>query len=571
MSIIPAFWVLYREIKTMAKKKTNSTTVNKKRAAIYCRVSTAMQGAADYSSLDAQEDQLKAFCKGKDWEVVAIYKDTKSGGTLERDELTNLLSDAEKGQFDVIVVTKIDRLSRSLMDFKNITNKFNDLGVDFVSATQSIDTTTSGGKFMQDIFVAFAEFERNIIAERTRESIYQRAKQGHWHGGTPPLGYDNINKKLEINTTEAELVNKIFDYYIEKPSCLEVARRLMAEGKKMKQQVVKKKNDAGDATMDTIRGGNFNKSNVLEILNNKVYIGLRKYKDEFFTGVHQPIVDANKFEKVQKLLEASAQTTQSTRKTDSSLILLGVTKCGICGSSLTTSTGKGTQYYYYKCSRQVHMTKDHCNAKQLPYAPLENLAIQTIVQVIEDDAFFEAVFQQVAFNKGDELAKREKELSDMKSNRTKIQTQIENTWERMSRDSDVNNSEEYLKQINKWKAEVEVLDNEILLKTQFIDQIKSSIVDKASLKKDLKKFVELFNQQPIEMQRRLTNLVFSEITSNFKTNDKDGVITLKIRGNGNIDKNWSAIDKQVRTSEGSGTPDRSRTCAHGSGGHCSIH
>ncbi|MFH1525995.1 MAG: recombinase family protein [Bacteroidota bacterium] len=208
-------------------RKTNGKQVSdeKKRAAIYCRVSTFMQGAADYSSLNAQEDQLRAFCKGKDWEVAGVYKDTKSGGTLDRAELNNLLQDAEGEKFDVIVVTKIDRLSRSMIDFKNVTKQFYDLGLDFVSSTQNIDTTTSGGKFMQDIFVAFAEFERNMISERTRESLYQRAKQGHWGGGNAPLGFDVVNKKLEINATEAELVNKIFDYYVENQSTLEVARR----------------------------------------------------------------------------------------------------------------------------------------------------------------------------------------------------------------------------------------------------------------------------------------------------------------------------------------------------------
>lgn len=559
----------------MSRRKNESPVNNKKRAVLYCRVSTAMQGAADYSSLDAQEDQLKAFCKGKDWEVTAVYKDTKSGGTLERDELTNLCSDAERGQFDVIVVTKIDRLSRSMMDFKNITKRFNDLGVDFVSATQSIDTTTSGGKFMQDIFVAFAEFERNIIAERIRESIYQRAKQGHWHGGTPPLGYDNYNKKLEVNKIEAELVNKIFDYYIENPSCLEVARRLMSEGRKMKTQTVKRKDGEGIEKEVIIRGGNFTKANVLEILSNKVYIGLRKYKDEYFTGMHQPLVEEAKFEKVQKLLAASSQYTQARRKTTSSLILLGVTKCGLCGSSLTTSTGKGTKYYYYKCSKQVHQTKDHCQAKQLPYEMLENFAIQTIVQLIEEKEFFSVAFKQIQFNKGEELARYEKELADIKSNRTRLQTQIDNTWERMSLDQDTKNSEDYMRRINIWKEERARLDEEILSKTQFIDRIKKNIVDPSSLRINLEKFVEKFKMQPIEYQKRLTNLVFEEIISNFKSGDKDGLITLKIRGNGDVISKWSelvnASKQQVLTSVRSGTPDRSRTCAHGSGGHCSIH
>lgn len=138
------------------------------RAAIYCRVSTTMQGEAEYSSLNAQEDQLKAYCKGKGWEVVKVYKDINSGKDLERDEIQNLLKDAEENLFDVVVATKIDRFSRSILDFYEFSEKLTTLGVCIASATQPIDTSSSAGKLMLDIFLAFAQFERNIISERTK-------------------------------------------------------------------------------------------------------------------------------------------------------------------------------------------------------------------------------------------------------------------------------------------------------------------------------------------------------------------------------------------------------------------
>ena len=536
----------------------------KKRAVIYCRVSTAMQGAADYSSLEAQEDQLKAFCKGKDWVVIDIFKDMKSGGTLERDELNNLLSEAEKGKYDVIVVTKIDRLSRSLMDFKNITKRFNDLGLDFVSATQSIDTTTSGGRFMQDIFVAFAEFERNIIAERTRESMYQRAKQGHWNGGYVILGYDVKNKKLEVNSKEAALVNKIFDYYIDNPSALEVAKRLNHEGKKTKTRTSTKKNADGEKTETLQPGGDFTKSSVIEILGNRVYIGLRKYKTEYFPGLQLPIVSDEKFNKVQELLESSTKYTQTNRKTTSSLILLGITKCGLCNKSLTTSTGKGGQYSYYKCSKQAHQTKDQCKAKQLPAEMLENFAINTIVQLVENNSFFEAAFKQIQFNKGDELKKFEEELTLLRSNKAKKETEIKNLEDQMAGDKNMKNTVVHLNIIERKQAEIDELGEVIRLKSRNISRIKGNIVDKDQLKNMLTNFIEIFRRQPIEIQKRLTSLIFTEIVSEFKSDDKDGLITLKIRGNGNIAKAWSEIKsaycKPVRTPVGVGSASKTRTC-----------
>ena len=549
----------------MAKKNSIEKEIEqKKRAVIYCRVSTAMQGAADYSSLEAQEDQLKAFCKGKDWEVVDIFKDMKSGGTLERDELNNLLLEAEKGKYDVIVVTKIDRLSRSLMDFKNINKKFNDLEMDFVSATQSIDTTTSGGRFMQDIFMAFAEFERNIIAERTRESMYQRARQGHWNGGHLILGYDVKNKKLEVNPTEAALVNKIFDYYIENPSALAVARRLTQEGIKTKTRSSTKVNEDGEKIETSQPGGDFTKSSVIEVLTNKTYIGLRKYKTEIFPGIHESIVTDEKFSKVQTSIESSLKYTQSNRKQTSSLILLGITRCGLCQTSLTTSTGKGGQYSYYKCSRQAHQTKDQCQAKQLPAEMLEKFVIDTMQHLAENNSFFEAAFKQIKFNKGDDLKKFEDELTILKSNKTKLETQVKNMSERMANDPEISNSKKYLNPINGWHKEIDELSEVIRIKSRNISKIKSKIVDENQLRNKITKFVEIFRNQPLEMQRRLTKLIFTEIVSEFKSNEKDGLITLKIRGNGNIAKRWTEIKsancKPVRTPVGFGSASKTRTC-----------
>ena len=123
----------------------NKKDDEKKKVAIYCRVSTYMQGAADYSSLDAQEDQLKAFCKGKGWDIYKIYRDTKTGSTLERDELQNLFRDAEEGKFNVVLATKIDRFSRSIRNFYELSEKLGLLDIDIVSATQDIDTTTPQG------------------------------------------------------------------------------------------------------------------------------------------------------------------------------------------------------------------------------------------------------------------------------------------------------------------------------------------------------------------------------------------------------------------------------------------
>ncbi len=215
------------------------------RAAIYCRVSTSMQGEAEYSSLDAQEDQLRAYCKGRGWIAVKVYKDIKSAKDLERDEIQNLLRDAEENIFDIVVATKIDRFSRKIVDFYELSEKLSALKVDIASATQPIDTSSSAGMLMLDIILAFAQFERNIISERTKEGMNARAIKGFYTGGHLILGYNNVEGKLKVNETEKELVNRIFMYYLQEPSTNTVSKRLNREGYKTKAYTNKKGKSKG--------------------------------------------------------------------------------------------------------------------------------------------------------------------------------------------------------------------------------------------------------------------------------------------------------------------------------------
>lgn len=203
----------------MAKRKKEQQKEGLKTAAIYCRVSTYSQGLGDYSSLDAQENKLREYCKFHGIDIYNVYRDTKTGSTLERDELNQLLEDAANGKFNLILVTKIDRLSRSIRDFQNLHDKLIDFGVDLVAVTQNIDMSTLSGRLMRDILIAFAEFERNMIAERTYEKLISQAEQGKWLGGLVNLGYDVVDKTLVMNEQEAKLVKIIYAKYFEIPSC----------------------------------------------------------------------------------------------------------------------------------------------------------------------------------------------------------------------------------------------------------------------------------------------------------------------------------------------------------------
>ena len=272
---------------------------------------------------------------------------------------------------------------------------------------------------------------------RTRESLYTRGKQGFWGGGHVPLGYDIVDKKLKVNEIEKKIVQKIFNYYLLNPSSREVSRQLNAEGEKTK---IRKSRD-GEKT----GGEQFKKQSIIDILKNKVYIGLIKVNKEYFKGLHEPIVDGELFEKVQQRLEKSTRDTNATRKTASPLTLLGITKCGICGNSLTTSSTKGGRHYYYKCSKKSHATSDHCSAKDLPAVELEKCIQQLLNFLVADEIFFNAVYRQIKNNSSNKVQTVNDDLSALKTNYLRIVKKIDNLINRMSEDEDLTSADSFKK------------------------------------------------------------------------------------------------------------------------------
>ena len=191
----------------MAKKKQTPKS-KKKRAAIYCRVSTFDQNRGDYSSLEDQEQRLRRACKEDGYEIYRIYKEVGSSANLERDEIKKLLSKVD--EFDAVYVTKLDRLSRSMKDWCRVNELLDQHDVGLVSVTQKIDTTTPMGRFFRDLLMLFAQFEREMISERTYEKMCEQARQGRWGGGHPVLGFHAEEKRLIACPEESKVVQEDF-------------------------------------------------------------------------------------------------------------------------------------------------------------------------------------------------------------------------------------------------------------------------------------------------------------------------------------------------------------------------
>ncbi|NNE83521.1 MAG: recombinase family protein [Alphaproteobacteria bacterium] len=237
--------------------------------------------------------------------VSAYYDDGGlSGGTLERPALQRLLTDIDRHKVDLIVVYKVDRLTRSLADFAKIVEVFDAHGVSFVSVTQQFNTTTSMGRLTLNMLLSVAQFEREVTGERIRDKIAASKKKGMWMGGPPPLGYDVEDKKLVVNATEAKIVGKLFQLYLE----LGNVRSLMHEAEH--QGIVTKRRQSGDRTTG---GKPFTRGNLYQLLHNPLYAGKIPHKGKTYPGQHQAIIDPETWKAVQQLLSQNASTRQSSQ------------------------------------------------------------------------------------------------------------------------------------------------------------------------------------------------------------------------------------------------------------------
>jgi DNA invertase Pin-like site-specific DNA recombinase len=268
------------------KQSATSAPIQKLRCAVYTRKSSEEGLEMEFNSLDAQRESCEAYVasqRAEGWLLVSDRYDDGgfSGGTLDRPALKRLLIDIEAGKVDIVVVYKIDRLSRSLMDFSRLVEVFDQHKVTFVSVTQSFNTTTSMGRLTLNILLSFAQFEREVIGERIRDKFAASRKRGMWMGGWAPLGYEVKDRKLLVNEADAKLVRSIFQRFLKIGSATTLARQLIAENIRNKY------------------GKLIDKGMLYKMLSNAVYVGVAMHKGVSYPGEHVGIIDRKTWDKVQ--------------------------------------------------------------------------------------------------------------------------------------------------------------------------------------------------------------------------------------------------------------------------------
>ncbi len=362
-----------------ASRKTKAIPAGPVRCAIYTRKSTEEGLAQDFNSLDAQREAAEAYIHSQahaGWTCSPQRYDDGgyTGSNLDRPALQRMLADIEAGHVDCVLTHRVDRLSRSLLDFARLMETFDKYQVAFVSVTQHFNSGTSMGRLVLNVLLSFAQFERELIGERTRDKMAAARRKGKWSGGLPPLGYDADvqTKKLVVNEAEAVRVGAIFALYLEHRGLLPVVAELQRRGWCNKQSVTRN---------GCVRGGRpLTKGSLYALLTNVTYIGQVSYKDEIHPGEQPGIVEAAVWQEVQALLTHNGRARVVAVRSRSAALLQGLLHCRPCGCAMTPAhvTNGNRRYCYYTCSAAQKKGWHTCPSKSLPAAAIERFVLEQV-------------------------------------------------------------------------------------------------------------------------------------------------------------------------------------------------
>jgi DNA invertase Pin-like site-specific DNA recombinase len=393
--------------------KTNGSSVTLVWCAIYTRKSSEEGLEQDFNSLDAQRVAAEKYIQsqqGKGWVVLPKHYDDGgfSGGNMNRPALAELLKDIKYKNVDCVVTYKLDRLSRSLLDFASIMNTFDTNEVIFDTVTESFSSASSSGRLMLNMLLSFAQYERELTGERIRDKFAESKKKGMWMGGYPPLGYDVKDRKLLINEDEAKVVKMIYNRFIETESCALVADELNRNGYRSKLRPNAKGKNGGEKMYD--------RKAVRRILENPHYKGYITHKGAVYKGQHEAIINEEIWGEAREILLKNQNTKH--QKKSSPYPLKGLLKCGSCGATMTPTAcnNHGLKYRYYTCSNHVRFKSCKSAVRNVPAEGIEAKIIDEILLKLKSPEVMLKVHELAKENAVDE---------------TKLQSSLKNlteTW-----------------------------------------------------------------------------------------------------------------------------------------------
>ncbi|MHB8589794.1 MAG: recombinase family protein [Candidatus Dormibacteraceae bacterium] len=350
------------------------------RVATYTRISTDEEHQP--FSLDAQADRLDSYVRSQEgWEVVRRFTDQMSGSTVERPQLQRALAEARLGRFDLLLVYRVDRLSRSVRGLAQVLDDLDQANVVFRSATEPFDTGSPAGRMMVQMLGVFAEFERATIIDRVIAGMERKAARGGWLGGTIPFGYrrNPETDTLEPHESEAPLVPVIFDLYLNKRlGCRAVANWL---------------NERGHRTRE---GRLWSHMTTMTVLRNEAYLGRVNFRDKVYEARHQPLIEEPTFQAAQALLTERGENYSKRRSNSSDYLLGGLLTCAHCGSKFIGTAARGNRYHYryYTCHRRNRYGPKGCASERLPAEELDQAVLKAMLEAYSDSELVEQALEE---------------------------------------------------------------------------------------------------------------------------------------------------------------------------------
>ena len=350
------------------------------KCAIYTRVSTDGQAEVEFNSCEAQENRIRSFIDSQEnMEIFKVYSDPGfTGANINRPGLNQILYDIRQRKINLVIAYKIDRLTRSPKDFYQLIELFDHFGVDFISVTERFDTSTPSGRLLRNIMLTFAQFERELTSERTKDKLAQRAQQGMWNGGHSPLGYKRENKKLVIDEKESKAVQYIFNRYINNANTAEIFDGLVSKALLSRE------------------GTPISKTRILNVLRNPLYTGKLIYNNKTFEGKHEAIISQEMFDLAQTFHGRRRRTQRLYKNFD----LAGLIQCDDCHTFMTpcftnkVKEGKRTRYYYYRCTSTFKKGWKSCTTKQINAEKIENYIFNNLERISLDKQYLEGIIHK---------------------------------------------------------------------------------------------------------------------------------------------------------------------------------
>ena len=403
------------------------TAIKNIRCAIYCRKSHEEGLQQEFNSLHAQREACEAYIasqRHEGWKALsADYSDGGfTGANIDRPGLQKLMKDIEAGRIDCVVVYKVDRLSRSLLDFARLMATFDEHNVSFVSVTQQFNTTTSMGRLTLNVLLSFAQFEREIIGERIRDKKAAAARKGKYIGGHPFLGYDVDHEKMRlvVNHDESELVRRIFKRFIQLGSSMKAAKELNDQGRRTKAWTTKKGKVMG--------GKRWNKVYVHRVLTNAKYIGLVVHKGQTYPGEHEAIIDKKTWDRVQAILKKNCRNRSSQTRRKTPALLKGVLRCGHCDKAMgiTFTKRRGKRYRYYLCNYAARNGYDTCPVRSVAAGQIENVVMEQLRSIFRSPDVIARTFRAAKAHAREGMKNLQEEKGRIEKRQSELKTIIRN-------------------------------------------------------------------------------------------------------------------------------------------------